>query len=33
MKINVLKVKKIKYQDNKLYTFNNIDKEKLDENS
>jgi len=30
---NQLKIKKVIYKDNKLYTFNNIDKEKLDENS
>ena len=33
MKINELKIKKVLYKNNKLYTFNNIDKEKLDKDS
>lgn len=33
MKINELKIKQIKYNDNKLYVLNNIDDDKLDEYS
>ena len=33
MKINVIKIKQVKYSDNKLYVLNNIDDDKLDEYS
>ena len=33
MIVHQLKIKKIKYKNNKLYAFNNIDKDKLDKNS
>jgi CubicO group peptidase (beta-lactamase class C family) len=33
MKINVIKIKQVKYSDNKLYALNNIDDDKLDEYS